>query len=431
MPFPPTITPGESKSTTNQFVIARKWFISGVIALCILAFGTTFYSEIEGQWYNSYVKDIVGASLFEVALMVALSSVLGTIFYLVWGVVADNIRPKIGHRVFIILIGSLSTAGLMLLFIASSVYIWCLVIGGICIAITSNMFHVNNRALIADLVPEQRRGRANTLLIVMGMLGSIGVWIATAVLLPGGVVTFTREIHAAFIATGSLVIAITGISIVFLVREPPITEAPQKWYRDLKNIFDAKEMAKHKDFLKLFGAKMFLVAAQYAFYPFLLVLLQRIDIEVEEVLIALPFVAGAVGIGIFLLGKFTDTIGRKKVAITCLACSPVGAMIIAFLGGNLLLMLIGFAVMMPFYTGIGIATDSWVLDLLPKESRGRFVGILNIGAALGKIPGVLIAGWFGESNILLIFLVSGIILWLGIPFYMLVPEKYIPKKGQR
>ncbi|HUX99054.1 MAG TPA: MFS transporter, partial [Candidatus Deferrimicrobium sp.] len=80
-------------------------------------------------------------------------------------------------------------------------------------------------------------------------------------------------------------------------------------------------------------------------------------------------------------------------------------------------------VMMPFYLGLWVSTDSWTQDLLPEESRGRFLGILNIGYALGRVPGVLIATQVGKVyGILSIFLVAGIILWLGFPFFLKVPE---------
>ena len=61
--------------------------------------------------------------------------------------------------------------------------------------------------------------------------------------------------------------------------------------------------------------------------------------------------------------------------------------------------------MFSFSTGLWIAVEAWVQDLLPEEKRGSFLGIINIGNALGRIPGVLIAGLIAEAyGILWVFL---------------------------
>ncbi len=407
----------------------RKWLIRGIIALCILAVGTQVYSEVESQWFSSYMKDIAHGTNFDVGIMAALIAVVGTVFYLIWGAIGDNIRPKMGHRVFMILVGSIITAGFMILFLLGSSYIWIILCGGVLLAISSNMFHVNNRALIADLTPEDKRGKVNTALNVMGPLGSMIVWIPTVFILGEDTPhPYSWETHAWFIGMGALIIALTGILTRILVKESPVTENARKWTQDVKSLFDRQELAKRKDFLKLFWAKLFLVGAQYAFMPFMLIIFKDIDFEVETIAIGLPIVGVSVGLGLFLLGRYTDLAGRKQVSILCLALSPLGALILAFLGQDLLWMLIGFAVMMPFFMGLTIATDSWTLDMLPKEARGRFAGFLNLGSAIGKGIFVLLAGWVGTVyGDLGVFIVAGVALWIAIPFFLRVPETYKPK----
>ncbi|HMF34651.1 MAG TPA: MFS transporter [Candidatus Lokiarchaeia archaeon] len=83
--------------------------------------------------------------------------------------------------------------------------------------------------------------------------------------------------------------------------------------------------------------------------------------------------------------------------------------------------------MTPFTAGLGIATDSWALGLLPKESRGRFAGVLNLGNAVGTSLGALLTGRIGTMfGLLWIFLVVGVILWVAIPFFLRVPEVFKP-----
>lgn len=373
--------------------------------------------------------DIAHGTTFDVGIMAALIAVVGTVFYLIWGAVGDTIRPKMGHRVFMILAGSLITAGFMILLILGTSYLWVIFFGGGLLAISSNMFHVNNRALIADLTPEDKRGKVNTALNVMSPLGSLVVWIPTAILLGvGGPSMDSYGTHVWMIGSGALIIAFTGIFTLILVREPPVPEKPGKWTREILSMFDGKELAKRRDFLKLFWAKLFLVGAQYAFMPFMLIILENIDFEVTTIAIGLPIVGVAVGVGVVLLGKYTDVAGRKKVSLLCLALAPIGGMILGFLGQDLFWLLVGFAVMMPFFMGLTIATDSWTLDLLPKEARGRFAGFLNLGSAIGKGIFVLIAGWVGTIYADVgVFIVAGIGLWISIPFFLRVPETYKPK----
>ncbi len=398
--------------------LLKRW----VVALCILAIGTTAFTEIQGQWFNSYVKVAVGA-LFGVGILIAITAVIGAVFYLVWGTVSDNIWTKYGRRVPIYLIGALTTSILMFLFIITTNFFLLLIIGGVLISITANMCHVTNKGLIPDLVPQRKRGRINSILFVMGNIASMLVWIPAIILMPGGGEPYSLEIHQIFIGTVALIFAVSGIFLFILVKEPKVAPPSSTWTKDLKNLLSVKEMSQHKDFMKLFFAMIFLVISEAAFMPYLLILLESISLEVFEILIVLPFVGAGIGIGIYLIGKYTDKIGRKKIALICVISCPIGQFIIAFLGGSSFWLVIGFGIMMPFYLGIWISTDSWVQDLLPEQSRGRFLGILNIGYAIGRVPGALIAGAAGDAfGILSIFFVAGIFLWIGIPFFLRVPE---------
>ena len=401
--------------------IRKSW----ILALCFLAFGTTLYSETEGQWFSSFASVIANMSYFGVSTMVALAGIFGTIFYLVWGAISDNLRTNLGRRIPIILIGMVSTAGLMILYILTTYFLLLLVIGGFLLAITSNMFHVTNKSLIGDLIPIEKRGRINSILFIATNMGSMTVWIPAIILLPEGTETFSREVHSIFIGGGALLLVIVGIFVTLLVKEPKVNTAPRNWLHDLRKLLNRKEMMQYKDFLRLFVAMLFLIMSQYAFTPFLLILLQEVSLSLIEILIFLPIIGTAIGLGIFLLGKYVDTIGRKKVALICLIISPIGCFIITFLGFSYQLLLLGFGIMMPFNIGLWLATDAWTLDLLPEESRGRFLGIINIGNAIARVPGVLIAGYLADTfGILWVFFITGIILWIGIPFFLRVPETF-------
>ncbi|HMF30464.1 MAG TPA: MFS transporter [Candidatus Lokiarchaeia archaeon] len=409
------------------------WQWRWLAALLILALGTQVYGDVEAQYFSSYLVHVGGGTYLEVGIMVALRAVVGAIFYLIWGVVGDNIRPRIGHRVMIILIGCVVTAGLMFLFVTSSVVAWLIICSGVLLAISSNMFNSNNRAIIADLTPEDRRGRTNTLISVLGLVGSMVVWLPTVTLLPGGAAEFSWETHFIFIGGAAVIIAVTGLATLGLVKEPPPVAPPRSWTQDLRDIFDRKEMAKHTDFLKLFLAKIFMIASTGAYYSYLLLLLQNLNYDLTTVLLAIPLIGVPAGLGFYLGGKLTDTIGRRKVTIVSLTIAPLGGLVITFLGATLIWLMVGFAIMLPFTVALGIATDSWTLDLFPKESRGRFAGVMNIGGGIGTAAGVLIAGAVATffTNPFAIFAVAGAFLWVSIPFFLHVPEVFKPRERTR
>ena len=87
--------------TDNTSVIAEEkplFMWRWVLALCFTALGTTTFTEIQSQWSNSYVK-ITEGGLFGASILVAVSAVLGAIFYLIFGTISDNIRTRYGRRV--------------------------------------------------------------------------------------------------------------------------------------------------------------------------------------------------------------------------------------------------------------------------------------------------------------------------------------------
>jgi len=208
----------------GKLKIRKAW----ILALCLLAFGTTLYSEIEGQWFSSFARVIAKVSYFSVSIMVALAGIFSTIFYLTWGAISDNLRTKLGRRIPIILIGMISTAGLMMLYISTTYFLLILMIGGFLLAVTSNMFHVSNKSLIGDLIPKEKRGRTNSILFIATNMGSMTVWIPAIILLPEGTETFSREIHSIFIGGGALLLIVIGILVTLLVKEPKVNTPPSK-----------------------------------------------------------------------------------------------------------------------------------------------------------------------------------------------------------
>ncbi|HME51119.1 MAG TPA: MFS transporter [Candidatus Lokiarchaeia archaeon] len=416
---------------------ASQWRLTWFVALLILSLGTSNYSDTESQWFTSYVNNVGSGNSLQIGIamgtMIALRFIVGMIFYLIWGTIGDNVRPKrLGNRVVMILTGCSVTAILMLIYITTTNLVLLVIIAGIFLAASSNMVHVNNRALIADLTPDERRGKTNTFITIFGTVGSLLVWIPAAALLPSGRAGFTWSAHATMITIAAAIIGGTGISTLLLVRHPPTPGPARSWTVDLKSISNLSEMRQYNGFFRLFVAKIFSTSATNAYYPFFLSVLQFVNWNIPTMVSAIPLVGIPVGLGYFFASKYTDILGRKRVTMICLYLAPIGGIFISLLGANTYLLLVGLGIMMPFTTAVGIATDSWTLDLFPPGSRGRFAGILNIGNGSASALVAFIAGVIkGLFGMFWIFTVFGVVLWLAIPFFRRVPEPFVPKRKRK
>ncbi len=410
--------PKEDQETDKVNRPLLRW----IIALCIFTAGTFTFTEVAGGWFGSYYHFIAKGELVWWGLFTLIGSVISAVFYLIWSIISDNLRSRLGRRIPLILIGGLATAGLTILFVASNNIGWLLINGGILIAITRSMLSPA-RSLTADLIPQDKRGRVNTLLTIMTNVGSIIVWIPAILFLPGGGEHYSREIHVAFITFGAIILALSCVIVAVLVREPPIAESPGHWIKDLEKVLDWHEMAKNKDFIKIFVANLFLQAADAAVFTYLLLFIESIDFDLMAVLIAGPIVGASIGLTLYFMSKSTDKIGRRIVTIVGFVIAPIGAWIIALSGSNIWFLMVGFGVFLPFYLGGTTAVESWLQDILPKEARGRFFGLINITSAIGIGLGALLSGFLADNyGIFWIFAASAIILWASIPFFLRVPE---------
>jgi len=393
------------------------------LGILILSFGSQYFTEIESNWINSYLKYYTssGNNSF-VSLMVSLNNIIGTIFFILYGVISDNIRGKLGRRLPFILLGTFGTA--LVLFSLPFVYstIVLLILAGVVSPILSNGMHMAGKVIVPDLIPQNKRGRLNTFVTLMANLASIIVWILSLSLLPPGSEIYSYEVHKLFILSGCFVLILTGLQAFFLLRENKIETPPRNWRLDLKNLINIKEFRENKNFFVVFLGSLFVLMSQFAYLPFLLILVQEIDFNLVQILLALPIVGGVIGLCLFLVLKYIDKIGRKKVVLTGLTIAPIGS-IILILNSSTFNLITGLAIMMPLVIIINIGVDTWIQDLLPEESRGKYMGFVRLAHGIGQTPGVILAGILADLfGIMYIFLAAGIILWCSIPIFLKAKE---------
>ncbi|HME56015.1 MAG TPA: MFS transporter [Candidatus Lokiarchaeia archaeon] len=163
-----------------------------IVALCILGVGGQLFTEISGTFFSTIIHFGAGIPYKYTAYMNAAFLILGVVCYILFGAISDNLRTRFGRRMPLVFIGVVSTAVLTYLFTVSTNFLWLFIDGGILIAITNSMTRVSS-SLTADLLPQEKRGRINTLLTVMTPIGSVIVWIPSLVSLISNNGSFSGE----------------------------------------------------------------------------------------------------------------------------------------------------------------------------------------------------------------------------------------------
>lgn len=416
--------------------LQKRRYMQSIVAMTIIWAAVAFYGQTESQWFNNYVVNGIigtGYSDRQMSWMVSTSAFVGTFAFIYWGILSDNIRTKYGKRVPIYIIGAVLTAIFVILFGQGTSLAWLIICDGIFIGITSNMFHCTNRVLIPDIFPMEKRGHVNFIKEMVGMVATGGIWVLAFYfkdINEEGPGTFTRPQFEFIFGLCALLLMISAIVAFFMIKEPVDNSTPRKISHDIKLIFNIQEMKKHKGFLKLFIASLFVVMSQNAYGPWMLRIIDLLTIPNDLNTLLLGLIPAGL-IAIIVISKYNklvDKIGRKKSTMLALIFIPIACCVIAFSNYNFIAIVIALGTLLSFNMGLSISISTWTQDLLPQESRAKFLGIINIGSAGFQIPGVLIAGIVAEAySVLFIFLVSAIYLLISVPIFMIVPDIYKSK----
>jgi len=264
-----------------------------IFALAIMSFGGQIYSEITGDWFPTFIHSTAGYPYVYWGYLTAAISILGAIFFLIFGAVSDNLRTRYGRRIPLIVLGGITTAILTALFVISTNYLWLFVNYGILTAVTYNLVRGSSSPLTADLIPLDKRGRVNTLLTVMTNVASAVVWIPALILLPGNATSYPPDTVRLFVYVGAAVFGISMVVGALLIKEPPVLEPPRGWVADLKSTLEWQEMKNQKSFLLILLANFFLQAASSAIFNYLFVFIQNINFNFD-----LPTLIGAAIVGV-------------------------------------------------------------------------------------------------------------------------------------
>ncbi len=406
----------------------RTWFV-----LILLAITGQIAWAVENSWFNTFVFDELTPDPRPIAWMVAASAITATLTTLVMGTLSDRTRSRWGRRKPFILVGYVLW-GISTVLFPTVAYIRTTSIAVIMVILadaTMTFFGstANDAAFNAwsvDIADSSQRGRVEGALNLAVFLAQIITLTAAGALIDQvGYFTF-------FYVLGGIVI-LAGLVGGGMLRDAPLPMAvvrtQKSFLAEFAELFQWQTVTQNRTlFLLLLFIMLSSIGMQVAF-PYMIIYLENyVGISKTE----FSIVGGAVMLGSALVaipfGLLADRWDKRRLIMLATVVSAAGGILLSLVRAIPWLALTGF-LWQAFSMAASIAAVAWLKDLLPEESRGKFLGIrmifwiaipMVLGPAIGSrliqtwgIPTTL-NGEAGFIPVPLIFQVGAVITLLSL-----------------
>jgi MFS family permease len=424
--------------TDHHRISARTWFVMTALALT----GQIAWA-VENSWFNTFVYDTVTPDPRPIAWMVAASAITATVTTILMGTLSDRTRSSWGRRRPYILFGYILW-GLSTILFPTVAYIRITSISIAMVVVADSLMTffgstANDAAFNAwttDVATSDKRGRVEGVLNLSTFLAQIVAMVAAGILIDSvGYFIF-------FYVLGGIV-ALTGLIAGSALQDAPTNDSdvPRRPYlKEIADLFRLDTLSENRElFILLLFIMISSIGMEVAF-PYLIVYLENfIGITKSE----FSIIGGAVMLGSAILaipfGILADRWSKRNMIAIAIILSSIGGILLSLVRTIPLLALTGL-LWQAFALAATIASVAWLKDLLPEESRGRFLGIrmvfwiaipMVIGPWIGStliqnygIPTTL-NGEAGYIPVPIIFQVGSTIALLSlIPLYFIKEKKH-------
>ena len=367
---------------------ARTWFV-----LFTLAFTGQIAWAVENSWFNTFVYDLITPDPRPVAWMTAASAITATLTTLLMGTLSDRARGPRGRRKPFILFGYILWGLSTILFptvayikIAGLAVTMVIIADSIMTFFGSTANDAAFNAWTADIASTSIRGRIEGVLNLAVFLAQIVAMVAAGALIDKfGYFLF-------FYVLGGIVM-LSGVTAGVVLQDAPAPAEPpgHSFLADFADLFRWETVRRNRTlFLLLLFIMISSIGSQVAM-PYLIVYLENfIGMTKTE----FSIVGGTVLLGSALVaipfGLLVDRWDRRRILVLGVIVSAIGGVAFSFMRDLATIAVAGFF-WQAFSVAIMVASVAWLKDLLPEESRGRFLGMRMIfWIAIPMVVGPLI-----------------------------------------
>jgi len=345
---------------------------------------------------------LLGASSSDMGWFQSSANISNNLVQLLWGRLSDKLRRRIPFIFF----GSLAVALLWvpMIFVASPAQLIVLLAFQ---ALLGSMATPAWTALIGDLVPAGRLGRANASISKWASVGGL----AATVVSGASMITIGGTLQGMFFVPLAVacVFGLASSLIVLYVKEPRSSALQDSGDEVRSGFVDLLKRAwRTRSFAEYCG-----VAATYEFFMSMswpLFSITQVKIMNASMLqIALLSVAQTVVLIAFQgwAGRLADTVGRKPLIVFFRFTLVTVPLAYALTGDIDVLIVVSTFWGLSFALGQPAAT-AYLLDVTPQEHRGSFVALYNLVIGVVTFCGSLIGGYVADYTIALHGLVVGL-----------------------
>ena len=376
-PAPPGVAPARELPLAHLIQLSVYWFGISII-----------WGGLDGMIIPHRLEVAYPADFgVRFAIVSAAAVIMAIVVQPTVGMISDYTATRWGRRKPYIVIGALLDV-VFLIGVASSQDFLVLLVFMVLLQFSSNFAQGPFQGYVPDLVPAKQVGLASGLMGLMLVLGRIaGVGVGTI-----GVVT--NNLWLATVALGVVEVA-TMIVLVRSVHEgtaaPP---RPGTWWQMARSAWGA-DVLRERNVLWLLLVRLLFLGA-IASTSFGLSYFGRThgldkDAASSTLFIGTVIVGVATAAAAVPGGRLSDRFGRKPMIYVACVVAAIGMVGVALAPSPEW----AVAAYLPFGLGAGIFLSvDWALmtDVIPKETTGRYMGILNAGTAAAGPVYLIVAG---------------------------------------
>ncbi len=372
---------------------------------------------VENMWFNTFVYDEITPDPRAVAWMVAVSAITATLTSLFMGTLSDRTRSKLGRRKPFILFGYILWGVSTVLFptvsyiqSTSLAVLMVIVADGMMTFFGSTANDAAFNAWTADVASSTTRGKVEGVLQVSTYIAQVIVTVAA------GAVIDSIGYFYFFYLLGAIVLVV-GLIAGGRLKEPkaPELDPSSSYWQEFRQLFSFQTIRENKILFMLLAFIMVSSIGNQVSMPYLLVYLEN---YLGMTKTQFSVVGGAVMLGgaavAIPFGILADKWNRRNMIVASVIISAAGEVLLSQMTQLPLIALSAF-IWQGFLIASGIASGAWMKDLLPEESRGKFLGVrmifwIAIPMVVGPFIGSTLIRTFGIPTV-----VNGIAGFIPVP----------------